>query len=126
MSTYEILREGEKSGDGRLLAEGSVRVKDDSPIPVQARAEDGGYDSMIVGRAWNMTRVQNRIYVETDVVLPEGTCLTAGGTTPTNPREVDKDTLLFEDYVLRYVMISDADKYPWKDNEEGGGGADGG
>jgi hypothetical protein len=116
MPTYELLREGEWTTDGRMLTPDTITWKD--PIPLLRRADEIGQDgSEIVGKVTSIRRVGNKILGDPDIELDEDQLLTC---------DVDHLGQMFEHLGggmeitgarLVAAHVNAKDQYPWKDNE---------
>jgi hypothetical protein len=123
MTTYELLREGVWSVDGRFLTPGTTTWRGEL-IPLLTTEGTGDrFDAKLVGSVRNIHRVGNKIFGETDYEVPKGMRLTCDcgslGTITEHPgRGVE-----FAGAQIMGAFVDPKDKYPWKNDEEEGGEA---
>jgi hypothetical protein len=124
MPTYELLREGEWTDDGRMLTPDTTTWREEQ-IPLMSQGNDDHFGAVIIGKVSNIHRVGNKILGETSVEIGEGKALTCDTDRVDDVTEHEDGCMEMTGVRLIGAYVNEADKYPWKDNEEGGGEADG-
>jgi len=116
MPTYELLREGEWTIDGRMLTPGTTTWRED-PIPLLSQGEDEHSGAEIIGIVSEIRRVGNKIVGNTSVEIGEGKALTCDTDQLDNLTSHEDGGIEMTGVRLMGAYVNDADKYPWKDNE---------
>ena len=116
MTTYELMREGEWTTDGRLCTPGTITWREDK-IPVLGR--DYARLGSIIGVLSNLRREGNLILGDTDAKVPAGKVLTTDCEfDKAKAREVAPGRIEMTDLVIRAVHVSEPEQYPWSNTEE--------
>ena len=117
MPTYELLREGEWSDDGRMLTPDSTTWRED-PVPLLSMGTGEEHsDSEIVGIVSNIRRVGNKILGDTSIEIGEGKALTCSTDRLDEVIEHEDGCMEMRGVRLRGAYINKQENYPWKDNE---------
>jgi hypothetical protein len=122
VTTYEMLREGEWTTDGRLLTTGTVSW-DDEKIPLMERDLQDAYESHIVGFVYNIRRVGDRILGDTDYEVGKDMTLVCDCDRIGITTEHEELGVEFNGARIRAAVVIEKDRYPWKNDEEEGGEA---
>ncbi len=125
MTTYELLREGEWTDDGRMLTPGTTTWRDER-IPLLSQGKDEHDGAQLIGSVSNIRRVGNKIFGDTNVEIGEGKALTCDTDRVDDVTEHEDGCMEMTGVRLIGAYVNKQENYPWKDNEEGGGEADGG
>lgn len=115
MKTHELLREGEWTTDGRLLAPDSIRWGMRIPLVVRSFGDTGH----IVGAVTNIRREGNRILGDTDVTIGDHMTLTCDLDVDAVVQHTDRGMEVSAGRLMA-AHVNDKHKYPWKNREEGG------
>jgi hypothetical protein len=124
MFTYELLREGEWTEDGRKITAGSTTwSKKAVPVVHGGDNANGG----IVGTIVNIRREGNQIIGDSDFDIGEDWVITCD-VDVRKMTEIIPTRIECTDVRIMIAHVSKKGSYPWQMNngEEGGGEADGG
>jgi hypothetical protein len=110
--TWELMREGQPSRDGRAVAAGACTWPENNyGIPVL------GYDEAehqeVHGYVTNIRREGQLILGDCDTTLPPDACLTVGGNVGDEVIVADDGTWLAMKFEIRYANVSHREDYPW-------------
>ena len=107
MTTYELLREGEWTNDGRMLEVNSVTWEDQVPLV--------GRDDSLLGSVTNIRRDGNDILGDVDVPLPGGVALTCS--LRLDVLTNSDDGVIGHSAVLLSAHVNDRAMYPWPERK---------
>lgn len=108
MKTYEVLREGEWTRDGRLIREGGVQWDETDSIPVMEYIDEWA-PPIILGEMWNIRREDNRILVDSDVVTKLITVTVLDHVV----EDITDEGVIISSCRIQTGFVSEPGTYPW-------------
>ncbi len=123
MPTYELLREGEWTDDGRMLTPDTTTWREEQ-IPLMSQGNDDHFGAVIIGKVDNIRRVGHKIFGDTSVEIGEGKALTCDTDRVDDVIEHEDGCMEMRGVRLIGAYVNKQENYPWKDNEEEERGGD--